>query len=48
MARLEGGDVNPRLSTLERYADAVGRRVDEAPDYGLIDAVTGARSVDGE
>lgn len=28
VARLERGDVDPRLSTLERYAAAVGRRVD--------------------
>lgn len=28
VARLEAGDVDVRLSTLERYADAVGRRLD--------------------
>ncbi len=28
VARLESGDVDPRLSTLERYAQAVGRRLD--------------------
>ena len=28
VARLERGDVDPRLSTLERYAEAVGRTVD--------------------
>ncbi|MEU2000939.1 helix-turn-helix domain-containing protein [Rhodococcus sp. NPDC019627] len=28
IARLERGDIDPRLSTLERYAAAVGRTVD--------------------
>ena len=28
VARLEAGDVDPRLSTLERYAQAVGRTLD--------------------
>lgn len=28
VARLERGDLDPRLSTLERYAAAVGRTVD--------------------
>lgn len=28
VARLEAGDVDVRFSTLQRYADAVGRRLD--------------------
>ena len=28
VARIEAGEVDVRLSTLERYADAVGRRLD--------------------
>lgn len=28
VARLEAGDADPRLSTIERYAAALGRRVD--------------------
>ncbi|HEV2088532.1 MAG TPA: helix-turn-helix transcriptional regulator [Cryptosporangiaceae bacterium] len=34
VARLESGDVDPRLSTLERYARAVGRTLDVRLRHG--------------
>ncbi|MFC5994470.1 XRE family transcriptional regulator [Pseudonocardia hispaniensis] len=52
VARLERGDVDARLSTLERLAAACGRPVDvvaadrdtgQACDYGLIDVIVGER-----
>lgn len=38
VARLEAGEVDVRLSTLERYADAVGRRLDWRLTDGGTDA----------
>ena len=34
IARLEAGDVDPRLSTLQRYAASVGKRV----EWKIVDA----------
>ncbi len=34
VARLEAGDVDPRLSTLQRYAASIGKRV----EWRIVDA----------
>jgi transcriptional regulator with XRE-family HTH domain len=50
VARLEAGEVDPRLSTLERYAEAVDRRLDwrlSTPEQAPGDDGANTRKHDG-